>query len=319
MGITSFCQRAARPRRRPCRIILLFYHRPSPSATGKEKRFAGAGGRRLSRYIADLIASAWVLIQPIEWLRTHKKKRAVCYQPSDGSLTEENSSAVQSLAAATASGFHTLIIIRFLPPVKGVCCLPFVSSGSSALSLQQAALRRSGGALTKARRGYAKADGLLIRPYRPPHHRTSCGGPLPTASCTSPYRGSSGRKRPSAPPSAARLRRDGGASPAGRSAGGADRADEGAAECGLTEQIAGRFVGTPSPSSSQAPHHSLPRRLESSFAPLLVLSPPKSLRWISAGPPYGPSPPFRGRSAGRAGLRAALRAASESTKRIVTR
>ena len=125
MGITSFCQRAARPRRRPCRIILLFYHRPPPSATGKEKRFAGAGGRCLSRYIADLIASAWVLIQLIEWFRMHKKKRAVCYQPPDGSLTEENSSAVQSLAAATASGFHTLIIIRFLPPVKGVCFSAF--------------------------------------------------------------------------------------------------------------------------------------------------------------------------------------------------
>ena len=40
-----------------------------------------------------------------------------------------------------------------------------------------------------------------------------------------------------------------------------------------------------STSSSQAPHHSLPRRLESSFVPLLVLSPPKSLRWISVGTP----------------------------------
>ena len=57
-----------------------------------------------------------------------------------------------------------------------------------------------------------------------------------------------------------------------------------------------------SPSSSQASHHSLPRRLESSFVPLLVLSPLKSLRRISEGSPLRPSPyrqagtsPCRGR------------------------
>ena len=93
----------------------------------------------------------------------------------------------------------------------------------------------------------------------------------------------------------------------------------------------GRRGRTPSPSSSQAPHHSLPRRLESSFVPLLVLSPPKSLRWISAGAPCGPSlplrgtspaasctSPFRGRSVAFGSLRAALRAASLRRSRVRT-
>ena len=43
------------------------------------------------------------------------------------------------------------------------------------------------------------------------------------------------------------------------------------------------------PTSSQAAYPSLPADAESSLTPLLLLSPPKPLRWVSAGTPASTS------------------------------